>query len=261
MEAKEIGQSAKQESAKRRPRAFSSYLIEFIFLFLAVLGGYVVDQLREYNNERDYEIEILTSILEDLRKDRLGLEHNSEFGKITILGADSLISELIKTPLHGREKKLYHFFNLQNTGIGAPYTDRTVVQLKYSGRFNVIRDKKIAEMIVKYEAIANDARFWQYGNAHLNNSIQNILLVSKVFDIPKASIYQSDALENVNSIQNVNYPNNLRLLTYDEATIMQLRNLMFQNRFDDVNNLNANRDLLKLNRALDSTICVSYNLK
>jgi len=73
---------------------------------LVVIGILIALQINTWNEQKKARIEELgyiNSYLIDLEKDR------SEYGKVTINGADSLSKELMKRPLQGREKNCITF--------------------------------------------------------------------------------------------------------------------------------------------------------
>src|SRR5215813_1004344 len=85
------------------------YLFEFLMLFLAVVSGYLVENMRENSIERHREKQFMKSLLVDLQKDKDNLDISINKGIIPVRYNDSLSAELQKTPLQGREKRIYHF--------------------------------------------------------------------------------------------------------------------------------------------------------
>jgi hypothetical protein len=267
METLEDQKTDKQTGSARRrsnlkPTRLLSYLFEFILVFLAVVGGFLFDSIREGKKERMLEHQIMVSLLEDLRVDQ------GRFGEVrmrlgmSMSAADSLIKELNSKPLKGHEKKLYHFYNLYNIGDTPPFTDRTFVELKYSGNYSVIQNKEVADALIRYEKEATDARWLGfYGTYHTNNSNNVTLLLSQVFDFTLARKFAAASFENTDDVEKVGFPENISLLTYDPNLIAQTRNYITVNRGDDEFGYQGNDRLEKMNRALDSLISVSYSIK
>ena len=81
---------------------------------------------------------------------------------------------------------------------------------------------------------------------------------SKVFNLTQAFQFADESLAHIDDLDKVNYPSGLRLLSYDEDTIMQLRNTLVQSRTMDVWVLSGNNELLQINKALDSLIRREY---
>lgn len=86
---------------------------EIVLVVIGILIALQINNWNEIGKEQVEEIDYTKSYLIDLEKDRSVMQFNSEYGKMTILGADSLSKELTKKPLRCREKKLDHFLALQ----------------------------------------------------------------------------------------------------------------------------------------------------
>jgi hypothetical protein len=260
MEYEEIneGEIGNGITKRNRLKNWKYFFTEFLMIFLGVTAGFFVDEFRQTRDERSEEIAYMKSYLKDLEKDRTELAFNSEFGKVSIMGSDSLLNELIRQPLKGREKKLYHYFNLQNTGFLFPHHDRTITQLKYSGKFRIIDNQEVADALIDYDSKLTLASEMNIGLYKTNISNNTLIDIAKIFDLPRASKYSHEALSNKEDMNKVNYPSDLKLLSYDEGTIMQLRNTLIQSRDADVGFLAINDELLKANIALDSLIRKEY---
>lgn len=241
---------------------FNKYVLYAIGeIVLVVIGILIALSINNWNEEKRSgleEMDYIQSYLIDLEKDRAVLEYNSEFGKITIMGADSLCKELLKRPLKGREKKLYHFLALQNTGIGIPHHDRTMTQLKYSGKFRIIKNKPVVDALIDYDSrLINLGKFeesqfkWDIAN-------NTLIDLAKVFDLTIAHQFEEASQQNMEDITKVNYPADLGLVSYDENTLMHLRNTLIQGRTLDALILKGNNYILKMNKSLDSLIRSEY---
>jgi hypothetical protein len=229
-------------------------------IFLAVTAGFLLDNYRDERTERAEELDYMKSYLTDLKNDRDDLEINSEYGKVTIMGHDSLSNELLKIPLRGREKRLYHFLNLFNTGIGIPHHDRTITQLKYSGKFRLIRNQIVADALIDYDTKVTIAQESISGTYRTNISNNTLIDLSMLFDFPTAFKFAKKTLENKEEIEKVGYPADLTLLSYDMGLIHHLRNTMIQGQALDVEVLRNTNELLKINKSLDSLIRKEYDI-
>jgi hypothetical protein len=263
MESTEMNSDVETEDnrEKRRPFKVRKYFFEFLMIFLGVTAGFLLDNYREGKAEESEEMDYVKSYLKDIEKDRRELEANSEFGKVTIMGHDSLSNELLKKPLKGREKRLYHFFNLQNTGILIPHNDRTITQLKYSGKFRLIRNQRIADAIIDYDTKLTEASKEIFGDYKMNISNNTLIDLANVFDMPLAYKFADRTLANKEEIEKVGYPEDLILLNYDEKLIMHLRNTLVQGRAYDLEVLKDTNALLKINKSLDSLIRKEYGIE
>ena len=82
--------------------------------------------------------------------------------------------------------------------------------------------------------------------------------LAKIFDLTIAHVFEEASRAHIEDVYKVNYPNNLHLLSYDENTIMHLRNTLIQGRTLDAYLLQGNNDMLKMNKSLDSLIRSQY---
>jgi hypothetical protein len=96
------------------------------------------------------------------------------------------------------------------------------------------------------------------GSYKMNIANNTLIDVAKVFDLTQAFQFADESLAHIDDLDKVNYPSGLHLLSYDEHTIMQLRNTLVQSRTMDVMVLNQNNKLLLINKALDSLIRRKY---
>ncbi|MBC7849713.1 MAG: hypothetical protein H7Y31_08255 [Chitinophagaceae bacterium] len=118
--------------------SFKPYLIEFFMILLAITAGFFVENFREAQAEKAEAKQYMNSLLHDLKLDRQILEFNRGLGDIVLSSTDSLVAELGRRPLKGREQKLYHYFMLSNN-FYAEYFNKTMTQLEASGKFRIIQ--------------------------------------------------------------------------------------------------------------------------
>ena len=227
-------------------------------IFLAIVFGFLADNFRERQAEKNDLIDYMKSLLVDLEMDRNHLKFNSEYGKVTILGNDSLSRALASKNLVGKEMFLYHYYALFSTGIKIPFHDRTISQLKYSGKFRIITNQEISDAIVDYEKKIGGLKesnegLWQNNIIQLNQATSSIL-----FDFTVVFRYQEGAKKYINEMEKVGYPPNLKLLAYDNHSINQFRNALAVARKQDANVLKSNNEVLDMNIRLDSLIRKKY---
>ena len=241
-----------------KTKSWSNFIIEFVMIFLAIVFGFFADNFRERQSEKNDLIDYMKSLLVDLEMDRNHLKFNAEYGKITILGNDSLSRGLTSKNLVGKEMFLYHYYALFSTGIGIPFHDRTISQLKYSGKFRIITNQEVSDAIVDYEKkIAglkeSNEGLWQNNIIQLNQSTS-----SKLFDFTVIFQYQEAAKKYIDEMEKVGYPHDLKLLAYDNHSINQFRNALAVARKQDANVLKNNNEVLDMNIRLDSLIRRKY---
>lgn len=230
-------------------------------LFLAVFCGFLAEYQLEHVIEHQREKEFIKSLLIDLSKDRATLREGVNKGWIPVAYNDSLSKALQDRPIQGKEKRIYHFFLLYTNLIDFTYHDRTISQLKNSGGFRLIRDQKVSDAILDYDTYMKQSVDLAE-SAWTTNLINNDILVNyQTFEIYRVQKLQGSALSHISDPEKVNYPNDLKLLTYDENSIVKVLNSMAMVRGNDETKYKRSITGLELNMKLDSLIKEEYHLK
>jgi hypothetical protein len=131
------------------------YLFEFLMLFLAVFCGFLAENLREHQVEKDRAKQYIFSFYEDLKNDtgRMNVLIQYDEEKIAALKTmyscyDTVAKNLKATACMGILTK----FSRSNRGF--VLTDRTLRQLANAGGFRLL-DKEDADTITAYENMYN----------------------------------------------------------------------------------------------------------
>jgi hypothetical protein len=132
-------------------KKFTHYLWEFLMLFLAVLCGFLAENLREHFIETKKEKQYVSSLVRDLEADITQL-HNRQKKLDTANRMTDTLIRLLKTD--ERNLKSCKIYNLGRTipfyyGAIEPI-DQTFQQLKSSGNLRLIHDSKIVDGIGAY---------------------------------------------------------------------------------------------------------------
>jgi hypothetical protein len=135
-------------------KKWGEYLLEFFMLFLAIFLGFLAENFREHQVEKERGREYVKSFREDLCKDTAILRLNIETLKRLSIAGDSLVKILQQNRIQLPEdlKKLYDYNLASLAGFSIILTDRTSVQLKNSGGMRLITRKKIIDAIIDYWA-------------------------------------------------------------------------------------------------------------
>ena len=163
--------------------------------------------------------------------------------------------------MQGHEKRIYHFFLLYQTGIDFTYHDRTVSQLKNTGGFRIIRNQKSSDALADYDIFFHRSIDFASSNWAYNLANTSVQFNCSVLDIAKIFSYHDSALAHITEIDKVAYPDDLKLLTYDNTVIHQMVNNMTYNKRSDIYKLTRSREALQMNIALDSLIRKEYHLE
>ncbi len=241
---------------------FSKYLIYAIGeIVLVVIGILIALSINNWNGEKkeaEVEKQYMISLLSDLAKDRSDLISNVEFGPIPVIYNDSLFSELQKRPLQGREKRIHHFLLLFTNGLLISYHDRTISQLRNSGGFGLIDKQEISDAVQDYDVYMRESiKFSESSRSnHFINS--DILLNNQMYELYRVEHLKDSAIVHKEEMNKVAYPNDLKLLSYDDFDIKIALNSMSSVRTVDENNYKRAVQALDMNMELDSLIRSEY---
>jgi hypothetical protein len=129
---------------------FKEYFLEFIMIFLAVTLGFFAENIREDITNKAIEKEYMESLLSDLKADTLAI--SGAIDEWSSINKDvAFIEQSLKAhPVDVKEfykslsKDFWHFDLFK-------YDNKTVEELKSSGNFRLIRNKKIENRIMSYD--------------------------------------------------------------------------------------------------------------
>jgi len=241
-------------------KKWTHYLWEFLMLFLAITLGFFVENQREHYVEHGREKEFMTSMLSDLRADTANLSFMHEAFSKVIHHIDSLIS-LLQDDMGSREKamKIYQQSVYLNFFYKWSYTDRTINQLKNSGNFRLIRNKKVSDMIMAYD-----------GNVkNFVGDMQDLYILPQWktlnetgTDIFKSSVFRRYLNAGLNNqVPYIQMPTEPYFLSTEKNKIQRLINLCEQYAVAvEWFNINV-KSATKMAVKLDSTIRNEYHLK
>ncbi len=230
-------------------------------LFLAVFCGFLAEYQLEHKIEKDREKQYIKSLLFDLQRDSLLLAANIAEGPRIFQYSDSLITELKKRPLEGREKRVYTFLSLISAGISFKYYDRTVSQLRNSGAFRLIQKQTVSDALLDYDVQMRDAVNYATSVESWNFVTPSITYSASIFDIDLVFKIRKSVQRYFSHPDSVSFPYPPRLITYDDRKIMEFINLQrFAQLTDEVKYYNS-VEAFEKNRKLDSLIRKEYKLK
>ena len=133
-------------------KKWTEYLLEFFMLFLAVFLGFVAENIRENSVERYREKEYMESLINDIKADtaNAGVVIRDFLYRQPYL--DSIV-ESFGDMLHGNSK-VYAQYRRKAYGSFADFnpSDGTMQQLKNAGGLRLIRNKKVVDSILHYDA-------------------------------------------------------------------------------------------------------------
>jgi hypothetical protein len=156
---------------------FWHYFYEFLMLFLAVFCGFLAENFREHQVEKERGRQYLHSLIEDLKNDTtqcsISIKELSESQKIL----DNLTNCFIVLRQNIRSTGCLREIILHSTGFkDFIYSDRTIQQLKNAGGLRLIQNKEIADSITSYDATVRECLFTSQYWKIFNKSVEMLTI-------------------------------------------------------------------------------------
>ena len=132
-------------------KKWGEYLLEFFMLFLAVFLGFLAENVREHQVEKERERQYIESLVEDLKTDQQSLSNHIVTVNNGILMMDTLIYQLSHpAEIAAHTGDVYYLARLAPRLRPLPISNRTYEQLKNSGNFRLIRNLNVSNKIMNY---------------------------------------------------------------------------------------------------------------
>ena len=174
-------------------KKFTHYLWEFLMLFLAVFCGFLAENQREHMVEHNREKQYVESMIEDLKTDSTVMALVIKYNKQQVSGFDSLLQNIYHKPYTDSSLRTLYYLKEKYTLVGfrMRFSRGTISQLKNSGGLRLIRNRAVADSIIKYDIITERADDQGEG---VDYSGKKLLEVSvKIFDGENVRDYNSSS--------------------------------------------------------------------
>jgi len=129
---------------------FKEYFLEFLMIFLAVTMGFFAENIREKITDKAIEKEYMESLVSDLKADTSAISQ-----AIDIWSSANNDVVVIQQSLKARPVDIKNFYKSLSEDFWHfdlfKYDNKTVEELKSSGNFRLIRDKKIENRIMSFD--------------------------------------------------------------------------------------------------------------
>ncbi|HUS01698.1 MAG TPA: hypothetical protein VMY77_08225 [Chitinophagaceae bacterium] len=158
-------------------KKWTEFLLEFFMLFLAVFLGFVAENIREHQVEKHREKQYMKSMLEDLKKDQVGIEWAIKRRLQALTKSDSLIS-LLTTSSDSSGLIYYYARRVAGRADFRPTTGG-FEQLKSAGGLRLIYPQ-VADSISTYYKVINIIQKLEELEDHQQEDIQEMF--SELFD-------------------------------------------------------------------------------
>ena len=136
-----------------REKKWTHYFWEFLMLFLAVFCGFLAEYKLETTIERHRETDYINGFINNLKTDSYTLDSTIERNRTRLKYIDSVLLISKKNILLPENTwKLYHYYlNVRRTFPNYVPNDASVIQLKNSGSFRLIKKTAVVDSILKYD--------------------------------------------------------------------------------------------------------------
>jgi len=155
MEVHHHAHTADPDSHRGRKK-WTHYLWEFLMLFLAVFCGFLAENLREHQVERNRGKQYIRSLIEDIKIDTANISNLITLHSSYVNHIDTLRESLTELRENGISATFMRSNRYINSFQSFIYTDRTIQQLKNSGGLRLIENKDAADSIVFYDSYVRD---------------------------------------------------------------------------------------------------------
>jgi hypothetical protein len=135
---------------KVEKKNFKEYFLEFLMIFLAVTLGFFAENIREKITNKAIEKEYMQSLVSDLKADTSAISQAID----TWSSANNDVVD-IEQSLKARPVDVKNFYKSLSEDFWHfdlfKYDNKTVEELKSSGNFRLIKDKKIENQIMSFD--------------------------------------------------------------------------------------------------------------
>lgn len=134
-------------------KKWAEYLLEFFMLFLAVFLGFIAENIRETSVEHHRENDFIRSLVNDIKADTVRIKYIIDQRIVRERRLDSL-TFLLNSDSSASHTNIIYFYAVtpaRSLVFRFIPNDGTIQQLKNSGAFRLIRNRKVADSIARYD--------------------------------------------------------------------------------------------------------------
>lgn len=205
-------------------KTIKEYLLEGLMIFLAVMMGFIAENVREEITEHQRAKVFALSMVNDLKADTVGLKQYIAYMTYAANNVDTLLNMLsTKNPKDIASGKLYWYGLWGGAQAAFIPNDATFQQMKSSGSLRYFTNSSLAEKIAQYDQLCRRTQT----NDEMNRALYTEVRKSRAqifefkYNIEANDIYQANKLlfsqQKIDSFVHTNPP----LLTYDKTLFNQ----------------------------------------
>ena len=204
-------------------KKWGEYLLEFLMLFLAVFLGFVAENFREHQDEKEKAKQYIESFYDDLKIDTSRVSVYVGYEDVK-LEAFTNLPNCYSTILHKGNSKTCLLDLIKNTSINKPFksTERTLNQLFNAGGFRLL-SKEDADSILVYQGEYED--FLDFQSTFYQQAQDNIRAIfNKLINFSAhQQMFKPDKNQMVSALQDSNVSDPV-LFSNDKALLNQYFN-------------------------------------
>jgi hypothetical protein len=165
---------------KVESKNFKEYFLEFLMIFLAVTMGFIAENIRENVSDHRKEMELIRSLVEDLRDDGAIIIDQLKVSKQRLLYSDSLIELVHQGNVPDKTADFYYYGRMTARWTSFSNNSRSIDEMKNGGLFRVIRNNNVAASIMAYYAFIPQIKNYEDRQVIVDNEYRKIAV--QVFD-------------------------------------------------------------------------------
>ncbi len=245
-----------------KPKNWKEYITEFLMLFLAVSLGFLAENIREHQVEKEREIKFLQNIHLDLKSDIIEIDKDIESNLKKQHMGDTMLNSYADGKLLKNLPDFYFFIRNISLRKLLENSNNGFIQLKNAGGLRMIENKKIIHDIQEYENLI--IKIERLENIS-ENTFQNFRFkATKILDVTTVTEMNREQILSASDSNFVRFfkpAHPQPLITQDKAEINELLNLA---SYALNTNVYIVRNLEKLKQqaiALDNYILAEYGQK
>jgi hypothetical protein len=255
---------------KVEKKNFKEYFLEFLMIFLAVTLGFIAENIRESISDSSKGKEYISSIKKDLADDTSALNVwiPNLFNKVKDF--DTLISLLQVKGINPRGSDLYYYARLSTRSRVFTANNNTITELKNSGNFRLITNKKTIDGLINFQKIIDsyiNLNVVDNKEAEMLYPLLAMLFDGTVFNTmiksdANASAYAVDSVTASLALENLlKPPGNPQLRNHNEDEINQLIFYLHERKSSFVGEIRLLTIQKQYAAALIQSINKEYHLK
>ena len=136
-------------------KKWTEYLLEFLMLFLAVLLGFVAENMREHGVEKRRAKEFAISLLADMKNDVTELDKSISFDSLTASMVDSLVHFISNVNIRSNSGQFYYLSRLATALYITDWNKATINQLINSGSLRYFTNAELVNKLNSYNTLAS----------------------------------------------------------------------------------------------------------